>query len=282
MNNFRGLLHNEFIKTFKKPRTFISFIALAILVLALQYGFYHDGKEIIKFVTQQLEADFTINGNMLTSNFICYLILQFLIVQMPLLVTLVSGDVISGEWQSGSLRYLLLRPQSRTQIYCAKWLISMFYTMLLLIWLGVLALVVSKLFFPAGDLIAAFSDGFHITRAADCDLKFLQAFGIAFLALGLITSFAMMLSTFADNSISPIIIVMSTVIIFTVLGTFDLPVFEFLKPFMFTTHMIVWRNLFENPVPTDEIFTSCLVMIGHIILFFSIGLIHFNKKDITC
>jgi ABC-2 type transport system permease protein len=282
MSNFIGLLQNEFIKTFKKPRTFISFIALTILVLALQYGFYHDGTEIIKFVTQQLEADFTINGNMLTSNFICYLILQFLIVQMPLLVTLVSGDVISGETQSGSLRYLLLRPQSRTQIYIAKWLISMFYTMLLLIWLGVLALVVSKFIFPNGDLVAAFSDGFHITRAEDCTGKFMQAFGIAFLALGLITSFAMMLSTFADNSISPIIIVMSTVIIFTVLGTFDLPVFEFLKPFMFTTHMIVWRNLFENPVPWQEVYTSCLVMLGHIILFFTIGLIHFKTKDITC
>ena len=282
MNNFGGLLINEFIKTFKKPRTFISFIALTILVLALQYGFYHDGKEIMKFFTQSLEEDFSINGNMLTSNFITYLILQFLIVQMPLLVTLVSGDIISGEAQTGSLRYLLLRPQTRTQIYFAKWIISMFYTLLLLIWLGILALVVSKFIFPNGDLSAAFSDGVHITRAADCNFKFLEAFGIAFLALGLITSFAMMLSAFAENSISPIIIVMSTVIIFTVIGTFELPVFEFLKPFMFTTHMIVWRDLFENPVPASEIITSCMVMFAHIILFFSIGLFHFNKKDITC
>jgi ABC-2 type transport system permease protein len=282
MNSFVGLLKNEFVKTFYKRRTFISFIALTILVLALQYGFYHDGQEILKFVTTQLEEDFTINGNMLNSNFICYLILQFLIVQMPLLVTLVSGDIISAESQTGSLRYLLIRPQSRTLIYFAKWCISMFYTLLLLIWLGVLALVVSKFIFPNGDLVAAFSDGFHITRAVDCNFKFMQAFGIAFLALGLITSFAMMLSSFADNSVSPIIIVMSTVIIFTVLGTFDMPVFEFLKPFMFTTHMIAWRSLFENPVPKADIFTSCFVMVGHIVGFYIIGLINFNKKDITC
>ncbi len=282
MNTFLGLLQNELIKTFKKPRTFISFIALAILVGALQYGFYHDGKEIIGFVTSQLEEDFSINGEMLTNNFITYLILQFLIVQMPLLVTLVSGDTISGETASGSLRYLLLRPQSRTQIYFAKWLVSMLYTLLLLIWLGILAMVVSNLIFPSGDLVAAFSDGFHITRAQDCGPKFMQAFGIAFLALGLITSFAMMLSTFADNSISPIIIVMSTVIIFTVIGTFDLPVFEFLKPFMFTTHMIAWRSLFENPVPWRDIYISCGVMLAHIIAFFTIGLVHFQKKDITC
>jgi ABC-2 type transport system permease protein len=282
MSSFLALLHNELIKTFRKPRTFISFIALTILCLTLQYGFYHDGKEIIGFVTSQLEENFAIQGEMLTSNFICYLILQFLIVQMPLLVTLVSGDIMSGETSSGSMRYLLLRPQSRGQIYFAKWLICMFYTILQLLWLGVLALLVSKLIFPNGDLVAAFSDGFHITRAQDCDFKFLQAFGIAFLALGLISSFAMMLSTFADNSITPIIVVMSTVIIFTVIGTFDLPVFEFLKPFMFTTHMIAWRSLFESPVPWSDITTSCIIMIAHIILFYTIGYLHFKKKDITC
>jgi ABC-2 type transport system permease protein len=282
MASFTGILQNELIKTFNKPRTYISFIALAILVVTLQFGFHHDGKEIIKLITQQVEENFDINGAVLTSNFICYLILQFLIVQMPLLVTIVSGDIISGETATGSLRYLLLRPQSRTQIYMAKWLVSMLYTLMMLIWLGILALFVSKLIFPDGDIIAAFSDNLSITRAADCGPKFMMAFGIALLALMLIASFAMMLSTFFDNSIAPIIIVMSTVVIFTVIGTFDLPVYEMLKPFMFTTHMIVWRNLFENPVDWSSIYNSCAVMIAHIILFTTIGLVYFNKKDITC
>jgi ABC-2 type transport system permease protein len=282
MAGFIGILQNELIKTFKKPRTYISFIALTILVLALQYGFYHDGKEIIKFVTQQVEEDFDVNGTVVTSNFICYLILQLLIVQMPLLVTLVSGDIISGETATGSLRYLLIRPQSRTQIFIAKWLVSMLYTVLILVWLGILALFVGRLFFPDGDIIAAFSDSLSITRAADCGLKFAQSFGIACLALMLISSFALMLSAILDNSIVPIIIVMSTVVIFTVIGTFDLPVYDVIKPFMFTSHMVVWRNLFENPVDWSNIYKSCGVMIIHILLFSGIGLFYFNKKDITC
>jgi ABC-2 type transport system permease protein len=282
MASFTALIQNEFVKTFSKPRTYISFIALAILTLALQYGFYHDGEEIIKLVTAQLEESFEITGKVLTSNFIAYLILQFLIVQMPLLVALVSSDSISGETANGSLRYLLIRPQSRTKVYLAKWLVSMFYTVLLLLWLGVLALVVSKFAFPDGDIIAAFSDNISVTRAADCGYKFLQAFGIAFLALGLITSYALMLSTFFDNSIAPLVIVMSTVIIFTVIGTFDLPVYELIKPFMFTTHMIVWRNLFESPVPWKEIYEGCAVMVAHIIGFTAVGIYYFNKKDITC
>jgi ABC-2 type transport system permease protein len=282
MAAFLPLVTNELVKTFSKPRTYISFIALAILTLTLQFGFKKDGEEIIKIVTAQLEQDFDINGKVLTSNFICYLILQFLIVQMPLLVALVSADSISGETANGSLRYLVMRPQSRISIYFAKWIVCMLYTLLLLIWLGILALVVSHLIFPDGDIIAAFSDSISVTRAVDCPKKFLQAFGIAFLALGLITSFALMLSAFFDNSIAPLIIVMSTVIIFTVIGTFDLPVYEYIKPLMFTTHMIVWRNLFENPVPWADVYSSCFIMLLHIVLFTGIGMYYFNKKDITC
>jgi ABC-2 type transport system permease protein len=282
MGSLWQLIKNECIKTFSKPRTYIAFVALAILVVTLQYGFYKDGNEIIKIVTGQLEDDFQINGVILSSNFICYLILQFLIVQMPLLVTLVSGDIISGETATGSLRYLLMQPQSRTKIYMAKWITSIFYTVLQLLWLGVLALVVSKFIFPNGDVIAAFSDGMSITRAADCPQKFMYAFGVAFLALSLIASYAMMLSTFFDNSIAPIIIVMSTVIIFTVIGTFDLPVYDIIRPFMFTSHMIVWRNFFESPVPYSEIYTSCIIMVIHIVLFTGVGLWYFNKKEISC
>ncbi len=277
-----ALIKNELIKTFIKPRTYISFIALAILCLALQFGFKQDGSEIIKLVTAQLEEQFEINGIVLSSNFITYLILQFLIVQMPLLVTLVAGDCISGETATGSLRYLLIQPHSRTQIYLAKWIASMVYTVCLLIFLGILALLVSKFIFPDGDLIAAYSDNVSITRAADCNFKFVQAFGIAFLALGLICSFAVMLSSIFDNSIVPVVTVMSTIIIFTVIGTFNLPVYEFFRPFMFTTHMIAWRSLFENPIPYTDIYTSCIIMIAYIVGFTALGLYIFNKKEITC
>jgi ABC-2 type transport system permease protein len=263
--SFGALVRNELVKTFIKPRTYIIFIALAILCLALQFGFKQDGGEIIKLVTAQIEDQFQINGIVLSSNFICYLILQFLIVQMPLLVTLVAGDSISGETSTGSLRYLLIQPHSRTKIYLAKWVTSMIYTVCLLIFLGILALVVSKFIFPDGDLIAAYSDNVSITRAADCNFRFMQAFGIAFLALGLICSFALMLSAIFENSIVPVVTVMSTIIIFTVIGTFDLPVYDIIRPFMFTTHMIAWRSLFETPIPWDEIYASCAIMIAHIV-----------------
>ncbi|QLH48023.1 MAG: hypothetical protein HWD58_21945 [Bacteroidota bacterium] len=67
--------------------------------------FYQDGKEILSFVTQQFESTFQIEGQVLNGNLICFIVLQTLIVQMPLLVALVTGDLISGETAQGTVRF---------------------------------------------------------------------------------------------------------------------------------------------------------------------------------
>jgi ABC-2 type transport system permease protein len=73
---------------------------------------------------------------------------------------------------------------------------------------------------------------------------------------------------------------MSVIIIFTIIGTLDVPLFDTIKPALFTTHMIIWRNLFDNPLPKEQIAISLSVLFGHIVLFLSIAFWHFTRKDI--
>jgi ABC-2 type transport system permease protein len=142
MKEFIAILKNEIIKTIKSPRSFIGFGIIAFICLMLQSAFYHDGKEILSFVTGQLENVFNVEGKVLNGNLICFIVLQTLIVQMPLLVALVTGDLVSGETANGTIRFLLTRPASRTKIVLAKWIAGLFYTLLLLIVLGFFALFV--------------------------------------------------------------------------------------------------------------------------------------------
>lgn len=76
----------------------------------------------------------------MTGNLVCFIILQTLIIQMPLLVALVTGDLISGEAASGTIRFLLTKPYSRTKILFSKFIAGNIYVAFLLIWLGILAL----------------------------------------------------------------------------------------------------------------------------------------------
>ena len=117
MKEFAAILKNEMIKTIRRPRSFIGFAVISFICLMLQGAFYQDGKEILATVTGQLDNVFSIQGNILNGNLICYIVLQTLIVQMPLLVAFVTGDLISGETASGSIRFLLTRLQVEQKLF---------------------------------------------------------------------------------------------------------------------------------------------------------------------
>ena len=74
---------------------------------------------------------------------------------------------------------------------------------------------------------------------------------------------------------------MAIIILFTIIGSLDVTVFDNLKPYLITTHMASWRSFFEQPVPYDSIIQSIVVLLVHIIVLIGITLYKFNKKDIT-
>jgi ABC-2 type transport system permease protein len=280
MKQFWNLTFLELYKISTKPRSFIGFGAITAIILIIEFALYIDGKTYLQFITNSLEQSFVIDGNILNGNLVCFIILQTLIVQMPLLVALVTGDLISGEAASGTIRLLLTKPVSRAQILGAKYVAGSMYTFLLLLWLGILALGIGRLLFGHGDLMVLKTDELVILRDGDILWRFLGAFLIAFLSLSVIATFSLMLSCFTDNSIGPIITSMAVIILFTIIGTIEVPLFDYIKPFLFTTHMIIWRNLFDNPLPTHQIVQSLSVLVIHIIVFLSIAFYHFTKKDI--
>ncbi|MBV6440976.1 MAG: hypothetical protein DYG98_16650 [Haliscomenobacteraceae bacterium CHB4] len=275
------LIRTEIFKIATKPRSYIGFAAIFAIVVIIQLALYADGQAYLDFLIQSLNQSFEIEGMDFNGNLVGFIILQTLIIQMPLLVALVSGDAISGEIQGGTIRSLLTKPVSRSQIVWAKFIAAELYTLLLILWLGILAWVVSLLFFGPGDLVVLKSDSLVIVRNADTVWRFGSAFAVAFLSLSVVVALSFLLSAIAENSIAPIIITMSVILLFTIIGTFDIPVFNQIKPFLFTTHMIVWRNFFDRPLPVDQIAQSAGIMVLHIVMFLGATLIYFNKKDIT-
>ncbi|MFM7216903.1 MAG: ABC transporter permease subunit, partial [Bacteroidota bacterium] len=110
----------EIVRIASRPRSYIGFIAIALVALLIQFAMYADGQEYIRFITQAAEQSFFFEGKILNGNLICFIILQMLIIQVPLLVALVTGDAISGEAAMGTLRLLLTRPVSRTHVLLSK------------------------------------------------------------------------------------------------------------------------------------------------------------------
>ncbi|MDF3026746.1 MAG: hypothetical protein K0S23_1053 [Fluviicola sp.] len=273
--------YNEFIKIVSKPRSYLGLGALTILIGIIIFAMKADGESMVSFVTASFEQTLSFNGKLVNGNLIAFIILQMLVVHIPLLIALVTGDLISGEAAMGTIRMLASKPISRTQIVLSKFIAGAIYTLVITLWLGFLSLFVSHLVFGSGDLMVLNSDGLVILPEADILWRFGLAFCVAYLSLLTVATLSICLSAFAENSIGPIVSTMAIIIVFTIIGSLDVSVFDSIKPYLFTTHMASWRSFFEQPVPFDEIMNSIIILLTHIVLLVGITLIKFNKKDIT-
>ena len=287
-----SLVRIELFKIFNRPRTYISFIAIAILIFVIQLGLKIDGATYAEFLMKEIKDTITVEGNVLNGYLVCYILLQLLLVHVPLLVALIAADMISGEANLGTLRLLFSTPYSRTTWVIGKFVAASIYTLLLLIWLAILALFVSMLIFGTDDLFLMKSNYVVLIEQNDVFWRYIGAFIFASFSLLTVTSLGFMLSTFSNNSIGPIVATMSIIVLLTILSTLNIPLFSLIKPYLFTTHMNNWREFFDLKINIEndavagsildvpKIKNSILVLVVHIFLFLGISLIVVNKKDI--
>jgi ABC-2 type transport system permease protein len=289
------LLEIELYKISKRPRTYISFAAISAIVLIFQFAFKADGENYMNLMLQGINDSFQLDKQQaMNGYFMCYIILNTLLVQVPILVALVAGDAISGEANMGTLRLLLSKPISRTEILIAKFLASVVYTIILLIWMALFALVLSLWIFESGDMLVFRVAGevSQIMQIAQDDIvwRYLAAFGYAAVALTVIASLAVFLSLFAENSIGPIITTICIVLVFTIVSNMNIPVIDtHVKPFLFTSYLVGWKGFFyiattEDGIPIkgsiEDIQSIQRILVGHIGLLLLLSIYIFKRKDI--
>lgn len=288
------LLQFELFKTFKKPRTYISFGAIAAIVFLIQVALLINGKEYVQFILSSVDDTLIIPYAKITNGYwICFVILNLLLIHVPILVALVSGDIIAGEANAGTLRILLTKPISRTKLMLVKFMACVAYTLILLIWMAFLALFVSILLFGTNDLVVAREFELLQIQQADVLWRYFAAFGFAAVALITVAALSFLLSTISDNSIGPIVSTVSIIIVLTILSEMKIPLYDnSIKPYIFTTHMLGWKGFFYIAADSNgqtikgsianlpAILKSLGILIFYIILFTASATFIFNRKDI--
>ena len=287
-----SLISVELYKIFRRPRTYISFGAIAALIIVVQLGLKVDGSAYAAFLMKDINDTLTVDGKILNGYLICYILLQLLLVHVPLLVALIAADMFSGEANLGTLRLLFSTPNSRTKWVFAKFIAASVYTILLLLWLAFLALLVSMWVFGTDDLFLMKSNYVVVIEQKDVLWRYLGAFVFASFSLLTVTSLGFLMSTLSNNSIGPIVGTMSAIVFFTILSTLNIPLYNTIKPYLFTTHMNNWKEFFDIKVNVNneaitgtilnvsKIQSSLWVLTLHIILFLGASVIIIKKKDI--
>jgi ABC-2 type transport system permease protein len=287
------LLQIELYKIFKRRRTYIAFAVITAIIFLIQVAMKFGGKEYTEFIMSGVNESFEVPATQVLNGYlVCYIILNLLLIHVPILVALVSGDMISGEANMGTLRLIITKPISRTELLLIKFVASSIYTLLLLVWVAILSLLLSILLFGVNDLFIARETNSNIIAGTDVFWRYIAAFGFAAIGLITVSSLAFMLSAFADNSIGPVVATVCVIIVFTILTQMQIPFYDdTVKPYLFTTHMLGWKGFFY--VKGDEgvtvngsienlraIVKSAIILLVYAALFLVTAIWYFRKKNI--
>jgi len=272
------LIKFEIQKTFRKPRSFIGFAAIIGMVGLILFAIWFNKEKYSGFVNSFSDALYT-QGNVINVNFVSFLLMNTLFIHLPLLVALVSGDLLAGESNGGTWRLLLTRPVSRMTVINAKFVTALLYSTILVIVLAACSLIFGSILFGQGDLIVT-NNPISIFEANDVTWRFMAAYAFGTLSMALIASLSFMLSNFANNSIGPIIGTMVIVIIFTILSNLDTAFTDAIKQGLFTTYLNTWNEFFSYDMNKAKILRAVLILSAHILVFYGITLYSFTRKDI--
>ena len=293
-----NLLRIELFKISRRPRTYIAFAAIAAIVFIFQFAFKADGESYMNLMLQSVKDTFEFEKvRAINGYFMCYIILNTLLIQVPILVALIAADSISGEANMGTLRLLISKPISRTQLILVKFAAATIFTILLLLWMAITSLLFSLLIFGADDMLIFRSKGDEsqilLITKDDVVWRYLAAFAYATVALTVIAALSLFLSIFADNSIGPIIATVCIVIVCTIISNINVPVIDKnVRPFLFTSYLVGWKGFFYiattgEGVPIKgslenwpAIRNSLLILLLHIGVLVSASVVVFKKKDI--
>jgi len=275
------LVKNEIIKIFGRWRSFIGFIAIGVLLPLILWGFKTGSEGIDRSMTRQLQDTFIIVGSVFNSFLVTHLVMNFLWVHIPILVTLVAGDVVASEGSSGTFRIYLTRPVSRFKILFAKLITTYIYTGVLISFGAVLSLGLGSLMLGTGDLII-FHEGILILPPSTALLRFGLSFLFSAGLMCVVASLSFMFSTMVNNGIGPMVGAMAVILVGLAISNIPInaDVFVMIRPYLFTSYFDIWQMAFYDPIPWSDIGKSVFVLALYMIGFIGISFTVFLRKDI--
>jgi ABC-2 type transport system permease protein len=173
---------------------------------------------------------------------------------LPLIASLVAGDVVAAEDGNGTLKTILTRSVDRGQVFAAKALTALTY--------ATVAVVLSAAVATVGGIA---SWGFHsittfsgsTVSASEGLLLVVAANACYLIPLFAVASIAVLLSTSTRNSTASVVGAVGIVILLYIIA--GIPGLEGVKPYLLTEQFENWHGLLRTPTDWAPVLHSLWV-----------------------
>lgn len=193
----------------------------------------------------------------------------------------IAGDSVASDANWGNLRYLLMRPVSRTRLLLAKMFVAGS-----LIWMATVLIALAG--FVAGVIVFGYHDvtvpglaglfgGFHLSTGA-LFLRVLVA--TAYVAFGYTALLALgtLFSSMTETAVGAILATAGVYIVSQILDIIDqLGVLRYGLP---THYSGAWETMFTDNTYSHDMVTGIIVQLAYLVVFGGAAVVYFRRKDI--
>lgn len=249
MRNFMSLVHNEWLKMSKKRSFFIPYAIIAVVAVGLAWALKHWGGEMLGTA-----SDYTIMMAGTTG------FGQF----TAMLAVIFTAGLVASEHGMGTIKFLLIRGQSRAKILASKYVTALLFALSLIVWLNVVCFAAGAVWFST-DLPSGALRDILITAGSSL------VFSIVYMTLGFMMG-VLTRSTGAAMGIGMAAIVLSGITIPK----------NFYKFLLFpNANLSVYNHGGQPPIPGMTLPFSIAVLAVYIVLFLGASFVTFKRRDIA-
>jgi ABC-2 type transport system permease protein len=195
---------------------------------------------------------------------------------LPLIASLVAGDVVAAEDGNGTLKTILTRSVDRGQVFAAKTLTAMTY-----------ATVAVFLSAAVATLAGIISWGFNpvttysgtVVSAAKGLLLVFAANAVFLIPLLSIVCIGVMLSTVTRNSAAAVVGTVGITLVLAIVS--QIPGLEGLQPYLLTQQYSNWHGLLRTPTDWAPITHSAWVCALYAVPALLAGYLVFLRRDVA-
>lgn len=199
-----------------------------------------------------------------------------LILVLPVVVGVVSGDSIAGEAGYGTLRYLLAVPAGRTRLLAVKYATIVVWAVAATFVVSVIALVVGVALFGAGPVTLL--SGTTVSLAVGL-VHVLWVTLYVCAAMAAFGAIALAISTFTEHAIGAIAAALMIVVASEVVD--NVPQFAPVAAYIPTHWWQSFDSLLRSPIDTTTLWHGLLSFAVYAALFLSIAWARFTSADVT-
>jgi ABC-2 type transport system permease protein len=195
---------------------------------------------------------------------------------LPMAVSVVAGETVSGEANSGTLRYLLTVPVGRTRLLLVKFAAMAAWSVTITVTVALGGLAIGFALFPVSDVTLLSGSQTSLIGGLG---RLVVMVGYASLMMLAMCAIGLLISTLTEVPIAAMAATLTVAIIMQVLTA--VPQLRSIHPLLLSNYVLNFGDLLRDPLVFNGLTKGVLVAMAYVAIFFSLAWARFTTKDVS-